>query len=426
MYTEDHNKNLFCDGDLSDALRSYTDKIKVAVDEIARDQFLNTPKSDLIDHLVSRFTVEPLEIHEDQISATQKESKIDVSGDPQRDHFGRSGPLLIPALKVTIELPYYGSPVLWKLRPDSWHSSFPKAVVVNYKGRNEGTLSIIIKLPSDSDPSKFNSRKGETISDIRFYIQKQSPQIENYNASLRSTIETRVNSRIERLKKHDGVMDLLGIPLKRMSSAPEIRPITIKKKQIKPLPAPPKDGYKAEPGITDGDYDYILNVIRHEGRTFETTPKTYHIHDEEELRDILLSHLNGHYEGGANGEAFRRSGKTDIKIEASNRAAFVAECKIWRGAKELIEACDQLLGYLTWRDCKTALVVFNKNVAGFTSIREKAPAELKKHPLFKRELKFPQSSEGEWRYVFSDPQDSAREIIVHCFLFNIYALKTIK
>jgi hypothetical protein len=40
-----------------------------------------------------------------------------------------------------------------------------------------------------------------------------------------------------------------------------------------------------------------VNVIRHEGRSFEATPGTFVKHDEEELRDIILAHLNGHYEG---------------------------------------------------------------------------------------------------------------------------------
>lgn len=79
---------------------------------------------------------------------------------------------------------------------------------------------------------------------------------------------------------------------------------------------------------------------------------------EEDLRNTLLAMLNATYKGNATGETFRRKGKTDICIEMENRAAFVAECKIWKGAKALTNAVRQLNGYLTWRDCKTALIVF--------------------------------------------------------------------
>ncbi len=78
--------------------------------------------------------------------------------------------------------------------------------------------------------------------------------------------------------------------------------------------------------------------------------------------------LNGTYLGGAVGEAFRNNGKTDICIEEKNRAAFVAECKMWTGQKAIADALKQLDSYLTWRDCKTALIYFvRKKIFGNTS-----------------------------------------------------------
>ena len=142
------------------------------------------------------------------------------------------------------------------------------------------------------------------------------------------------------------------------------------------------------------------------GRTFETTPKTYSVHGEEELRDILLANLNGHYQGDASGETFRRSGKTDIRIEADDRAAFVAECKIWAGTKALSEAIDQLLGYLTWRDCKAALVVFNKNNSKFSGLLEKAPDAFRKHTGYRSVAKT--GREGEWQYRMATQEDKSQ------------------
>lgn len=165
-------------------------------------------------------------------------------------------------------------------------------------------------------------------------------------------------------------------------------------------------------------YEYILKVIRHEGATFESTPKTFAIHDEEDLRNIILAHLNGHYQGDATGETFRRYGKTDIKIEFENRAAFVGECKVWRGEKEISEAIDQMTGYLTWRDCKTAIVIFNKNIASFSKIQEKLPAVFQAHKNYLRTA--PNQSVGEWRYIFKSKDDEDRHIIIHVFLFNLY------
>lgn len=128
--------------------------------------------------------------------------------------------------------------------------------------------------------------------------------------------------------------------------------------------------------------------------------------------------MNGHYQGGASGETFRRAGKTDIRIEDQDRAAFVAECKIWRGAKELTEAVDQLLRYLTWRDCKAAIVIFNKNNAKFTELLDKVPEIIRSHARFKKELG--QKGDGEWRFVLFSADDELRQVIVNVFIFNIY------
>lgn len=161
-------------------------------------------------------------------------------------------------------------------------------------------------------------------------------------------------------------------------------------------------------------------MIRHEGRAWEAAPKTYAVHDEEELRHIILSHLKTHFEGAATAETFRKLGKTDIHISEKDRAAFVAECKIWAGASQLNAALDQLLGYLTWRDCKAALVIFNKNVAGFTDILGKIPAALEDHPNYVRTVSAEPNDEAERRFVFQSTEDEARDVTVHVFAFNLF------
>lgn len=90
----------------------------------------------------------------------------------------------------------------------------------------------------------------------------------------------------------------------------------------------------------------------------ETTPNSYARMDEEDLRNVLLVALNSVYHGQANGEAFRNQGKTDICIKAENSAAYIAECKVWKGEKKIVEALKQLDSYATWRDCKTSLIYF--------------------------------------------------------------------
>lgn len=415
MAREDY---LFCEGDLDATLRAHQSSIGAKVDTIPRDQFMSAQVEEIVEHVLSEMTVDPLVIYEDRAEMEQRETKIDVSRWRARNPFGDRGPIHVAGVAVSVSIPFTGDSSLWKLRPNQWQTVFPRAGVVAGRGQANGHIQIDLAQPADEPQERFKTRLDQELKTIRFYLQSQKQQVDSFNSGLRGQILASVNARRERLKKHEGLKDLLGIPLKRKDGVPAIEPVKIERKLVRPLPPPPKSGYKPEPGITDQDYSHILSVIRHEGRTFETTPKTYAVHDEEALRDILLAHLNGHYQGNATGEAFRRNGKTDIRIEDGNRAAFVAECKVWKGQKELSQAIDQLLGYLTWRDCKAAIIVFNKHNAKFSGIQETIPTVFSAHTLYRRSTEVKEV--GEWQFDMTSREDEGRQVRIHVFAFNLF------
>ena len=412
---------LFSSENLSDILYAHSRETGDKVDAIPSDQLLATPIEDLVDHIFSQMYVEPLTIYEDRMEMDRHEIKIDVNGWPGRPMFVE--PRLVPGIRLTISLPFSGDTKLWRLRPNPWVTPPPRGVIRDSKA--ETGLEMIFELPFDEAPEKIKRDIDWNLDIIRKNLAHQKANIEEFNKNLPSGIRSSVEARRQRLKKHDDITQILKIPLKHDPNAPKFQPIQVQKRIVKPLPPPPRSDFKPEPGIVEQDYEEILAIIRHEGRTFESTPKTYKVHDEEELRDIILAHLNGHYKGDASGETFRRSGKTDIRIETDDRAAFVAECKVWNGPKTVDNSIDQLLGYLTWRDCKTAIIIFNKKVAGFTDILQKTRPAIESHPRF---LKMVNETdlEGEWRCIFRSKEDDARLVHVHVFLFDLFVTSTKK
>ena len=416
------NTVLFCEGDLSATLEANRGRLRGLVDGIDQGQFLNSSIDTLVEHIVGQLAVEPIEIFRDRVSMEQAEATLDVSNDYMRGGSFDGRPLQVPGVRVTISIPYVGEPVLWKLTPSSYTTVYPHGKIRSPGNDGIGFLDIFIEQPSDRDQAEIKSALDRELQLIEQYLGWQRPDIEQVNAALAEEARRLVEARRLRLRQQSGLSDLLGIPLKRRKDTPDLSPLGITRQQAPTLPPAPEDGYQDEPGIADEDYERILQIIRHVGRTFETTPGTYAVHDEEELRDIILANLNGHFEGTATGETFRKNGKTDIRIEDEGRAAFVGECKIWRGAVEIKKALDQLLGYLTWRDCKCALIAFNKHNAQFTDLLGKVPAALLEHGNFRREQDV--SHDGEWRMVFKSAEDPAREIRLHVFLFNIYVPPT--
>jgi hypothetical protein len=84
--------------------------------------------------------------------------------------------------------------------------------------------------------------------------------------------------------------------------------------------------------------------------------------------------------------------------------------------KSFLETIKQLLSYLSWRDTKAAVLIFNRN-ADFSSVLAKIGEIVPKHGNFKRDLG--KSDESTFRYVFAQPNDANREITLTVLAFDI-------
>jgi hypothetical protein len=394
-------------------------EIEDKVDAIPRNQMLNTAIEELLENVLRLIEVKPLTLLENEMTQENEEIRTE-SRDRRGEIIASRVSHLVPGIKVTVYLPFSGDPKLWELNPNM--ASSPKPYGIIRKSDDESGILEMAFFHSMDQPTQYlNERIERSLNVIRKFVSRQIVYLRPFNEKLPASIRQSIKARKERLAIHENLDEIIKIPLKHNPCAPNISPIQIQKRIVKPLSKPLSSTLPPEMGIAEQDYEYILSIIRHEGRTFEATPGTFVIHDEEDLRNIILAHLNGHFKGDASGETFRRSGKTDIRIEAQDRAAFVAECKVWNGPKTITESIDQLLGYLTWRDCKTAIIIFNKSVAGFTDILLKTKTSVESHPCFVKMVT--ETDQGEWRYIFKSKDDDARMLQIHVFLFNLYIVQ---
>ena len=128
----------------------------------------------------------------------------------------------------------------------------------------------------------------------------------------------------------------------------------------------------------------------------------------------------GLYFDSATGETFNKGGKTDILVSHAGKNVFVAECKYWGGIVSLQEALTQLLGYLTWRDSKAALVLFVKNVA-LETVLNAVHGDVPNHPCF---VKSHGTAEDGWyRFEFHIPEDETRPVHLAVLCFHLPPVK---
>lgn len=175
-------------------------------------------------------------------------------------------------------------------------------------------------------------------------------------------------------------------------------------------------------GVSDEIYAKILKMVYLFGKNLEKLTNLHSKFDEEGYREYFLPYLNMMSESHtATGETFNKIGKTDILIQnQQGENVFIAECKIWSGAENLTAAIDQLFErYVTWRDEKLALIIFNKSVKGFSSIIEKGMDTLKSHPSYKETLDRPNDSCAS--FVFQHPEDTAKSVRLELIMFNCFS-----
>lgn len=409
-----HRDRLFTYGSLAASLDANKRRIRELVDAIPREQFLSTSPDTLCEHVVAQLTVEPLVFYEDQMTMEHSETKLDVTN--RFEYGGSLGgcPMQVGGYLLKFHIPFAGDPALWPIQPSSFSTNPPRGEVD--AGRKLLTLSFANT--AQTDEAWFKQQLESALNSIRQSVSTQFSEIQQYNASLPRAVQEAVAHRRNQLAKLHGLVSSFSIPLAKKPGMPEYKPVDLTHRRQIRLPKVPVAGFKPEPAISDELYEAILANIRHMGATFEGTPQTYQPLGEEGLRDIVLASLNSVYEGRATGEAFRHYGKTDICIEEDTRSAFVGECKLWDGEQVVVRALEQLLDYLTWRDCKAALVIFNKAAAGFAVIQDKIGTTLPAHANFVREK--PGQPAGEWRFVFRSREDAGQEVTVQVFCFNLF------
>lgn len=184
------------------------------------------------------------------------------------------------------------------------------------------------------------SRVDQAGQDIDRRVAWANADLATFRAESEQSIRRTIATRKERILNDRQVEEALGIPVRASGVARP--PVPARRKQVTLETRTAQAAFVPEPVLDEADYQEGLGAVRAWGTSLERTPGTAATLDEEELRDLLLGNLNTYWQGGAGGELFNGSGKTDILIRHGDRNAFVAECKIWRGAKGVSDALDQL------------------------------------------------------------------------------------
>ncbi|MBC3229987.1 hypothetical protein [Serratia fonticola] len=401
---------LFCKAGWSSVEELQRNAFCQEIDSYHPDKLLNTSEDALIDYFQNKYRMDVPKIERDAISVDQRETKIDVSRDSSRFISDRSIPFYIAGTLIEVEIPFSGDGQFFNVRPSTFS--------LNGQGGKIKESCLVIQIQGATlNPEEVKRQIESTLVYLDTNLNRLRNAADQFNLSISSQVKTRITARKQKLLKDRNLVANLGFPMKQRDGAvgtyasPQVR------KKITPSqPLASMAAYTPEPALPEDHYNNILDIMTNMVSVMECSPAAFAHCDEEAIRTHFLVQLNGQYQGQASGETFNYEGKTDILIKDGGRNIFIAECKFWRGEKNYLETIDQLLGYLTWRDTKSAIIIFNRNKS-FTNVLDKVKGSTECHPNFSKLLR--QRSETSWVFRFIHRDDPNRQMTITVMVFDV-------
>lgn len=404
------DKHLFDEGELRDVLRQREAKMYQEIEGYERNYILNASVDDLCRYLEQKYRMEPITLLTDSIEADTGDTKVDVSQDRGRGISDRSRPFYIQGTYISFEIPFEGDPDLFRYAPSTRLLRYISARIYDQKVHFTFTRT-------DHNVEQVQRDFRTELSYLNQEIGHANNDVKGFNNSLQEKARTKVTSRREKILKDQNMANALGFSLKRRDDAPKTYSVPMTRKEVPNRPPTASTApFKPEPTLETAQYENILEIISSMVHVIERSPGAFAKMKEEDLRQHFLVQLNGQYKGQATGETFNATGKTDILIRVEDRNIFIAECKFWKGEKHFIPTIDQLLGYTSWRDTKTAIILFNRQ-KNLTDILTQIPKIVAAHSNFKKQLLY--SHETGFRFLMHQPGDRNRELYLTVLVFDV-------
>lgn len=398
---------LFRDYKLDDIL---TKKREAIIDAISseKDEYLASINIDeYLEYIYAKFKIENIVLDENAKTCEVKQTKNRVYSQILRKYVEVDG------VTLQISIPFVGAGFILFSKADEWNSNPPYADIDNDKIilTIESTLKEIDNVNVDEEVNRW-------IQQIKTNLEYSRKNIDRFNDDIKNVAKREIERRITNFNKFSAFLKTIPYEIKRDENAPKTYEVPTVRKKVT-ISKPSVSQTVPDPTLSESEYNNILEICSSMALVMERSPKTYAKMDEEAIRTQFLMQLNGQYQGQATGETFNGNGKTDILIRNDNQNIFIGECKFWKGEKAFLETIDQLLGYVTYRDTKTAILLFVKK-NDFTATVNKLRDIIPKHNNYVRQdTTYTPKLNTAFRYVFKNKTDNDKELFITIMAFHV-------
>jgi len=401
--------NIFAKPDIDERFEEIRSSIRNEIENETENYILNVSEQGYVDHLVAKHAIDNISFLPNELTASTYETDVPSNMHPYGYNVisGKN----YRRQTIRFHLPFEGDSEFLRYIPRS-------RILWSTPVHLDGKAVSFDLINWENNAEALRNEANNIVSKIIQQGTNVSAEIAQFNNSLPQIIREMLIARKNKFLKEHQFMANLGIPIRKRLDSPSTfsipspgirKPILIRKPEVL------SKQFQPEPTLDDSNYQAILKIISDVGTQFERMPSTYKDKSEEDIRDHFLLFLEPNFEGSATGETFNKAGKTDILLRHESKNVFIAECKFWRGAKAYLSTLTQLIGYLTWRDSKAAIMLFvdNKDLSSVLSQIEPTSSRHKNY------LGFNGKTNDLWfNFRFHINDDPNREISIAVLVFH--------
>lgn len=399
-----HRNNLFNDCDLSVILENIFNSIEPQVEAIPEEEFIASSEDILTEKIVAENSIQPIILHEEKIRMSKPAlCRLTPAGRIYRSENGPDLTNLKDGMITQVEIPYSGDKRLLVSRPSMHYTHGGPSFTI----KDDRIVKYYVR-PLYSDPKLFKEHFLRNYEKISKYLEWQANDLALFKKKLCKLVAVLVAKRRNRSKR-------VEVHLNPKPGTPKFTPIHIRNNlthhahRIKG---------KDTPIISDNDFIKTLRVLRHTGSSFERTPAIYSVHNDQDLRNILVSNLNTHFTSANKEDIFKRIGENGYTVSVSAHTALLGKCSTWHCEEGLIYTLNSLFYEELCNSCKIVLILFNRTEKNFPVLLKCIKKTLLKHPCMVKLKK--EFAENEWHTIMNKYKNIPHQHWVHLMIFNLF------
>ena len=265
---------LFVKYDLRGTIDNINAEISREINNFESDYLLSVKLDDICDHLADKHKFNPPQLYPDQVEMVdQGETHL------PSEQFGRR--VNLNANYFVFAVPFTGDGNLFHFRASTSSSAAPSGVVKD----SELHLKFV---QTDHNGEAIKNSLNREIAEISKHLSWIERDVSAFHSNLKNTIMGQLEIRKEKLLKDKGLVESLGIPIRRREDAGQTFSARIKRKKIHiPRPKAPKEPFKPEPTLDDKVYEQIIETLQNMVLVMERSPHAFAGMGEEDLRTLF-------------------------------------------------------------------------------------------------------------------------------------------